>query len=92
MDTINFLFGHNDQLTMLQMCLRAFTMFILMLILIRFAGMRTFAKRSPFDTIVTIMLGAILVRGVVGAHRVILIQLLHQVLWWLCIGLLPGFL
>lgn len=75
-----------------QMCVRAFTMFIVMLALIRFAGMRTFAKRSPFDTIVTIMLGAILARGVVGASGYVdtivaagVMVVMHRVVAWLSV-------
>ena len=67
MDTINFLVGSGEHLTALQMSVRAFSMFFIMLVLIRLAGMRTFAKKSSFDNILVIMLGAILARGVVGA-------------------------
>ena len=67
MDTINFLVGEGEHLNMLQMSMRAFGMFIIMMFLLRFAGMRAFAKKSAFDTIITIMLGAVLARGVVGA-------------------------
>jgi uncharacterized membrane protein YcaP (DUF421 family) len=67
MDSINFLVGSGEDLTALQMSLRAFSMFFIMLVLIRLAGMRTFAKKSSFDNILVIMLGAILARGVVGA-------------------------
>lgn len=77
---------------MYQMCIRAFIMFIIMLVLIRFAGMRTFAKRSPFDTIVTIMLGAILARGVVGASGYVdtivasgVMVVMHRVVAWLSV-------
>lgn len=75
-----------------QMCVRAFIMFIVMLALIRFAGMRTFAKRSPFDTIVTIMLGAILARGVVGASGYVdtivaagVMVVMHRLVAWLSV-------
>lgn len=67
MDTLYSLVGHGQQLTALQMSVRAFSMFFIMLVLIRLAGMRTFAKKSAFDNILVIMLGAILARGVVGA-------------------------
>lgn len=67
MNTINYLFGEGSNLNMLQMSMRAFVMFIIMLILIRFTGRRAFAKKSSFDNIVVIMLGAVLARGVVGA-------------------------
>ena len=92
MNVINFLFGEGEHLTMFQMCVRAFTMFIIMLVLIRFAGMRTFAKRSPFDTIVTIMLGAILARGVVGASGYVdtivasgVMVVMHRIVAWLSV-------
>lgn len=92
MDTINFLFGKGEHINMLQMSIRAFTMFIIMLILIRFSGKRTFAKRSPFDTIVTIMLGAILARGVVGASGYVdtivasgVMVAMHRAVAWLSV-------
>lgn len=92
MNTINYLFGEGEHLTMLQMCMRTFTMFIVMLALIRLSGMRTFAKRSPFDTIITIMLGAILARGVVGASNYIdtiaasiLMVSMHRLVAWLSV-------
>ena len=92
MDTINFLFGDGEHINMLQMSIRAFTMFIIMLVLIRLSGRRTFAKRSPFDTIVTIMLGAILARGVVGASGFVdtivasaIMVAMHRAVAWLTV-------
>lgn len=92
MNTIDFLFGKGEHLNTLQMCVRAFVMFMIMLVLIRFAGMRTFAKRSPFDTIVTIMLGAILARGVVGASNFVdtivasgVMVVMHRAVAWLSV-------
>src|SRR6185369_12555649 len=77
---------------MLQMSVRAFTMFIIMLVLIRFAGMRTFAKKSSFDNIIVIMLGAILARGVVGASPYwstvaasVVMVVLHRLIAWLSV-------
>jgi len=92
MDVLKFLFGEGSDLTMLQMCMRTFTTFIIMLILIRLSGMRTFAKRSPFDTIITIMLGAVLARGVVGASDYIdtvaasvVMVAIHRTIAWLSV-------
>jgi uncharacterized membrane protein YcaP (DUF421 family) len=51
----------------LEMSLRALSLFAITLVLLRLAGMRTFGARTPFDTTVAIMLGAILSRAVVGA-------------------------
>jgi uncharacterized membrane protein YcaP (DUF421 family) len=67
MDTIQFLFGEGEKLNILQMSMRALVMFLIMMILILFAGRRAFAKKSSFDNIIVIMLGAVLARGVVGA-------------------------
>jgi len=61
------LFGSGEQLTPLQMGVRAFIMFFITLGLIRIGGMRIFGKKTAFDNILVIMLGAILARGVVGA-------------------------
>jgi len=92
MDALKFLFGEGSDLTILQMCMRTFTTFIIMLILIRLSGMRTFAKRSPFDTIITIMLGAVLARGVVGASDYIdtvaasvVMVAMHRTIAWLSV-------
>ena len=51
----------------LEMALRALSLFAITLVLLRLAGMRTFGARTPFDTTVAIMLGAVLSRAVVGA-------------------------
>jgi uncharacterized membrane protein YcaP (DUF421 family) len=92
MDTINFLFGQGSNLNMLQMSMRAFSMFFVMLILIRFTGRRAFAKKSSFDNIIVIMLGAVLARGVVGASPFwstvaasVIMVALHRFIAWLSV-------
>ncbi len=92
MNTINYLFGQGSNLNTLQMSMRAFTMFLIMLVMIRFAGRRAFAKKSSFDNIIVIMLGAILSRGVVGASPFwatvaasIIIVALHRIVAWLSV-------
>jgi uncharacterized membrane protein YcaP (DUF421 family) len=59
--------GSGEDLTALQMSVRAVCMFFITLLLIRLSGMRTFGKNTAFDIIITIMLGAILSRGITGA-------------------------
>ena len=67
MEIINELFGHGTNLNILQMSVRAITIFFIALMLIRFTGMRVFGIKSAFDTCIIIMLGAVLARAVVGA-------------------------
>jgi len=49
------------------MSCRTVVMFIIALAFIRIAGIKTFGRNSAFDNVIIIMLGAILIRGVVGA-------------------------
>ena len=61
------LFGHGKDLDVVQVCMRAGVLFVIALVLIRIAGMRAFGRKSSFDSTITIMLGAVLSRPVVGA-------------------------
>jgi uncharacterized membrane protein YcaP (DUF421 family) len=66
-DILFTLFGEGKDLNALQMGCRAFVMFFITLALIRITGMRAFGQKSAFDSIIVIMLGAILSRAVAGA-------------------------
>lgn len=79
-------------MTILQMSVRAFVTFIILLALIRFAGKRTFAKKSSFDNIIVILLGAVLARGVVGASPYwstvaasVVLVITHRLIAWLAV-------
>jgi len=92
MNIINYLFGEGGNLTMLQMSARTFVTSILLLILLRIAGQRTFAKRSAVDNIIVIMLGAVLARGVVGASSYwatvassVVMVAMHRLIAWLAV-------
>jgi uncharacterized membrane protein YcaP (DUF421 family) len=92
MDTIQYLVGEGEQLTPLQMSVRTFVTCIFLLILLRVAGQRTFAKRSAFDNIIVILLGAVLARGVVGASPYwatvassVLMVAMHRLIAWLAV-------
>ncbi len=67
MEWIHTIFGTGKDLNSLQMVCRAVLAFLLTLVLIRIAGIRTFGKRSAFDNVIVIMLGSIFSRVVVGA-------------------------
>jgi uncharacterized membrane protein YcaP (DUF421 family) len=69
MEWMHTLFGTGRDLNSLQMVCRAAVAFLLTLVLIRIAGIRTFGKRSAFDNVIVIviMLGSIFIRVVVGA-------------------------
>jgi uncharacterized membrane protein YcaP (DUF421 family) len=61
------LWGHEGDLDALQMATRAVVVFGISLVLVRISGMRSFGRKSSFDSVVVIMLGAILSRAIYGA-------------------------
>ena len=62
--------GSGEQLTPFQMAFRALLMFFVALLLIRIGGLRIIGKKSGFDLVIVIMMGAVLARGIVGASPV----------------------
>jgi uncharacterized membrane protein YcaP (DUF421 family) len=92
MEWIHTLFGTGRDLNSLQMVCRAIVSFLLTLVLIRIAGVRTFGKRSAFDNVIVIMLGSIFSRVVVGASPFIpttlcclAFVLVHSGLGWISV-------
>jgi uncharacterized membrane protein YcaP (DUF421 family) len=93
MTIIDQLFGkHGQDLSALQMGCRALVMFFVTLIIIRISGMRSFGKKSAFDSIIVIMLGAILSRVVVGSSAFLptvvaglVFAVVHRLLAWLSV-------
>jgi uncharacterized membrane protein YcaP (DUF421 family) len=91
MNSLELLWGEGDQLSPLQMTVRAFVMFLVALILIRLGGMRIFGKKSALDNIIVIMLGAVMARGIVGASPFgstvaasAVMIFLNMMLAWIC--------
>lgn len=62
-----WLFGHGSELEVWQMAARAVAVFFITLALIRASGRRSFGQHSAFDACITVLLGAVLSRAVVGA-------------------------
>lgn len=61
------IWGNKEEIGLLECAARAAVMFLLMIVMIRLSGMRSFGKGDVFDNILTILLGAVLARGIVGA-------------------------
>lgn len=92
MEILFKLFGEGKDLDALQMSSRGVVMFIIAFLLIRISGRRSFGIRTPLDNIITISLGAIMSRAVVGASAFVpvvvccfVIVLLHRVFGWLIV-------
>src|SRR5882757_821216 len=86
------LFGYGSELTALQVCVRTLLMFFIAIILLRVGGIRIFGKKSAFDEVVAVILGAILSRGIIGASpfgTVIasgaVLVIIHRFIAWVCI-------
>ncbi len=66
MNWIEKIFGHGEDLTVFQMCMRALVIYVIAVLYVRLAGKRAFGRISTFDNIIVITLGAMLSRAIVG--------------------------
>ena len=89
MEILIKIFGEGKELNALQMSCRGVVMFFIALVLIRISGRRSFGVRSPLDNIITISLGAVMSRAIVGASDFVpvvvccfVIVLLHRGIGW----------
>lgn len=66
MNAILWLFGEGRDLQWWQMAARGVVTFFILLVCIRMSGRRSFGQGTPFDTCMTVLVGAVLSRSVVG--------------------------
>jgi uncharacterized membrane protein YcaP (DUF421 family) len=69
-DFSQMLFGPDGQpkeLTLLQLCLRAFVIFVFGLAIVRIGDRRSLAEKTGFDTLFLILIGAVLARAINGS-------------------------
>jgi uncharacterized membrane protein YcaP (DUF421 family) len=92
MELLLKIFGEGKDLNALQMSSRGVVIFIIAFLLIRISGRRSFGVRTPLDNIITISLGAIMSRAVVGASAFVpvvaccfVIVSLHRIFGWLIV-------
>src|SRR5882757_639190 len=92
MKWIQFLMGEGHDLNAAQMMMRAVIVFLLTLVMIRLAGLRTFGKKSAMDNVVLIILGAVMSRAIVGVSPFVpitaacfVLVLVHRLLAWLSV-------
>jgi len=89
MELIKQIFGEGKDLSAVQMSCRGIVVFVIALVLIRISGRRSFGIRTALDNIISISLGAILSRAVVGASDFVpvivtcfVIVLMHRLFGW----------
>lgn len=61
------IWGFIDNIGIGEIAARAAAMFVIMMVMLRLTGMRSFGKGDVFDNVLTVLLGAVLARGIVGA-------------------------
>jgi uncharacterized membrane protein YcaP (DUF421 family) len=84
------LFGTGKELEWYQMGFRSVVVFLITLSFLRYSGSRAFGMRSPFDNVMSILLGAVLARTITGASEFLptvfaafVIALLHRFFAWM---------
>jgi uncharacterized membrane protein YcaP (DUF421 family) len=92
MNVIENILGKGSDLSTLQMSIRGIIIFFIALLLIRISGRRSFGLHMSLDNIITITLGAVMSRAIVGASGMLpvicsctAIVLAHRILGWMTV-------
>jgi uncharacterized membrane protein YcaP (DUF421 family) len=67
MDIYNYIFSDDKELDSLQMVIRAVIVFFISVFFLRISGRRSFGLKMPLDVVITILLGGMMGRAIVGA-------------------------
>src|ERR1043166_6932476 len=59
--------GQPKDLTLMQLCLRAFVIFVLGLAMVRIGDRRSLSEKTGFDTLFLVLIGAVLARAINGS-------------------------
>ena len=59
--------GQPKELTLLQLCARAFIVFVLGLAMVRIGDRRSLSEKTGFDTLFLVLIGAVLARAINGS-------------------------
>jgi uncharacterized membrane protein YcaP (DUF421 family) len=82
--------GQPKELTVLQICLRAFIIFVLGLAMVRIGDRRSLSEKTGFDTVFLVLIGAVLARAINGSAGFLttigcafFLMLVHRVFAWI---------
>ncbi|HKC66959.1 MAG TPA: YetF domain-containing protein [Bacteroidia bacterium] len=90
METLTEIFGRGKELGIFQMSMRTVLIFLITLLFIRISGKRAFGMHMPVDNVMTILLGALLSRAIVGASpfiATVISGFVLVVLYRICTGM-----
>lgn len=82
--------GQPNELTLLQLCVRAFIVFVLGLAMVRIGDRRSLSEKTGFDTLFLVLIGAVLARAINGSAGFLttigcafFLMLVHRVFAWI---------
>jgi uncharacterized membrane protein YcaP (DUF421 family) len=82
--------GQPKELTLLQLCVRAFVIFVLGLAMVRIGDRRSLAEKTGFDTLFLVLIGAVLARAINGSAAFLttvgcafFLMVVHRIFAWI---------